>query len=65
MHLSTENSAGYLQRVQIKPEAFDPSELSSSAMVNQFNMDFLCHRHKTDMPPARIRSYNYREKTPI
>ena len=28
-------------------------------------MDFLCHIHKTDMPRARIRSYNYREKTPI
>ena len=29
------------------------------------NMDFLCHRHLTDMPRARIRSYIYREKTPI
>ena len=43
MHLLTENSAGYLQRVQIKPfigEIFTyPSKLSSSAMV--INMDFL------------------------
>ena len=28
-------------------------------------MDFLCHSHKTDMPRARIRSFNYREKTPM
>ena len=68
MHLSAENSAGYLQRVQIflKPfvcEMFTYKKHSihrnSSAMV--INMDFLCHRHSTD----RIRSYIYREKTPI
>ena len=56
-----------LQRVQIKPFLgkifIYPSKLSSSAMV--INMDFLCHRHQTDMPRARITSYNYREKTPI
>ena len=52
MHLSTENSAGYLQPVQIflKPfigEMFTYKKHSvhqnSSAMV--INMDFLCHRN--------------------
>ena len=49
MHLSTENSAGYLQRVQIFLKPFigkiftyktHPIHLNSSAMV--INMDFLC-----------------------
>ena len=51
------------KQAQIKPfigeiftykKHFDPSEQWS-----------LTWRHKTDMPRARIRSYNYREKTPI
>ena len=49
MHLSTENSAGYLQRVQILLKPFigenftykkHPIHRNSSAMV--INMDFLC-----------------------
>ena len=56
MHLSTENSAGYLQRVQIflKPfigETFTykkhPIHRNSSAMV--INMDFLCQYIVTDI----------------
>ena len=56
MHLSTENSAGYLQRVQIflKPfigEIFSykkhPIHRNSSAMV--INMDFLCQYIVTDI----------------
>ena len=52
MHLSTENSAGYMQRVQIFLNPFigemftykkHSIHRNSSAMV--INMDFLCHRH--------------------
>ena len=50
MHLSTENSAGYLQRVQIffNPSlAKHPIHRTSSAMV--INMDFLCQYIVTDI----------------
>ena len=56
MHLSTENSAGYLQRVQIFLKPFigkiftykkHPIHRNSSAMV--INMDFLCQYIVTDI----------------
>ena len=56
MHLSTENSAGYLQRVQIFLKPFigkiftykkHPIHRTSSAMV--INMDFLCQYIVTDI----------------
>ena len=56
MHLSTENSAGYLQRVQIFLNPFiceiftykkHPIHRNSSAMV--INMDFLCQYIVTDI----------------
>ena len=68
MHLSTENSAGYLQHVQISKTLHWRIFTYKKHPIHRnwvINMDFLCHRHKTDMPRARIRSYNYREKTPI
>ena len=53
IHLSTENSAGYLQRVQILLKPFigeiftHPIHRNSSAMV--INMDFLCQYIVTDI----------------
>ena len=56
MHLSTGNSAGYLQRVQIFSKPFigdfftykkHPIHRNSSAMVT--NMDFLCQYIVTDI----------------
>ena len=48
MHLSTENSAGYLQRVQIFfTYKKHPIHRNSSAMV--INMDFLCQYIVTDI----------------
>ena len=63
MHLSTENAACSNIKNPSLAKFLPITKLSSSAMV--INMDFFCHRHKTGMPRARIRSYNYREKTPI
>ena len=68
MHLSTENSAGYLQHVQILKTLHWRIFTYKKHPIHRnwvINMDLLCHRHKTDMPRARIRSYNDREKTAI
>ena len=51
------------KQAQIKP--FIGEILTYNKHSDPIYMDFLCHRHKTDMPRARIRSYNYREKTLI
>ena len=67
VHVQAVNASIDGKQAQIKPfidEIFtykkhsDPSEQWSLTWIS-----FV--RHKTDMPRARIRSYNYREKTPI
>ena len=61
LHLSTENSAGYLQHVEILKTLHWRIFTYKKHPIHRnwvINMDFFRHRHKTDMPRARIRSYN-------
>ena len=63
VHVQAVNASIDGKQAQIKPFIGEIFTYKKRAMV--INMDFLCDRHKTDMPWARIRSYDYHEKTPI